>query len=603
MEQLSSKYASTTLLQKDSPPEMIPPDPAATSNTIQEINLSEINKKEDVPTPLRQDIVSRLRYIEDLKFFLVTAPIKWMDGQIIRKYYLNEELGYISCIYWVNLYYITGTDIIKILIFRFEKFGRRILNRKKFEEGIFSDLRNLKVDEHCILQSPRSSMLQFLHKNNCIKTQKKQKVFFWFSVLHDRLFADCLERDLKRELEIQKLHQSAKATGQPVNQDKLNLLTRSLTTKASNEPSLSFKYDPHKGLKPKNESLNETKESVNASKNKLYEQLVDYMQTLDMVKTPLATDLKFNLDSATNINRIDETSVDNSENIVKAANFNSPAFMKQESPKLEARKNDNFISNTRVDKVKSISKNKSKRHPNLSINVPDNNNIKARKSSSFVSNYDSFNKNITNDGDFPLDYFPVEVDYQNSVYQSINASNSSNYEPPLLNTKVQPPPLKQRKLNSNNPNMEYNKFMEQLISPMGGYINPFQIQQQAGEKYMFNGAGFTPVLSAFPQDAQTGGQNYPQNTFSNSMNNADINQWQYMNMLSLPIPPPPSSTVLQQSQQLPSSYQPYVNGNWGFMNYQQPSQQQLHYQQSSQTSSQAHQFSQNQNQNEKDSDA
>ncbi|OBA27585.1 STE-domain-containing protein, partial [Hanseniaspora valbyensis NRRL Y-1626] len=171
----------------------------AVRNTPQEINLSNITHKEDVPTPLRQDIVSRLRYIEDLKFFLVTAPIKWMDGQVIRKYYLNEELGYISCIYWENLYYITGTDIIKILIFRFEKFGRHIINKKKFEEGIFSDLRNLKVDEHCILQLPRSPMLQFLHKNYCIKTQKKQKVFFWFSVVHDRLFADCLERDLKRE--------------------------------------------------------------------------------------------------------------------------------------------------------------------------------------------------------------------------------------------------------------------------------------------------------------------------------------------------------------------------------------------------------------------
>lgn len=583
----------------------------ATPNTIQEVNLSEINKKEDVPTPLRQDIVSRLRYIEDLKFFLVTAPIKWMDGQIIRKYYLNEDLGYISCIYWVNLYYITGTDIIKILIFRFEKFGRQILNRKKFEEGIFSDLRNLKVDEHCILQLPRSSMLQFLHKNNCIKTQKKQKVFFWFSVLHDRLFADCLERDLKRESEIQRLHQTARVTGQPVNRYKLDSLTKSLTTKALTEPSLSFKYDPNKGLKTKNESQDDNKEFVNTSKNKLYEQLVDYMQTLDMVKTPLATNLKFNLDSTTNINRTNELAMASSANMENPTDFNSPAFMKQESPKVETSKDNQFSSNIPVDNAKKGGKKKLKRHPNLSINVPDSNNIKVRKTNTLATNYDSFNKHITdsntNDGDFPLDYFPVEVEYQENVEQSLHASNTANYDSPLLNSKIQPGPLKKRKLNSNNPNMEYNKFMEQLISPMGGYINPFQIQQQTGEKYLFNGTGFTPVISAFPQDPQTGGQNYPQNTFSNSvsnMNNMDINQWQYMNMLSMPIPPPPSTTVLQQNQQhFASSYQPYVNGNWGFMSYQQPSQQPLHYQHSRQASNTTTHFSQNQNQNEKEPDS
>ncbi|KAK4994360.1 hypothetical protein LTR28_000905, partial [Elasticomyces elasticus] len=36
------------------------------------------------------------------------------------------------------------TDIVRCLSFRFQAFGRPVKNSKKFEEGIFSDLRNLK---------------------------------------------------------------------------------------------------------------------------------------------------------------------------------------------------------------------------------------------------------------------------------------------------------------------------------------------------------------------------------------------------------------------------------------------------------------------------
>ena len=43
-----------------------------------------------------------------------------------------------------NLFHISGTDIVRCLAFRFQAFGRPVKNSKKFEEGIFSDLRNLK---------------------------------------------------------------------------------------------------------------------------------------------------------------------------------------------------------------------------------------------------------------------------------------------------------------------------------------------------------------------------------------------------------------------------------------------------------------------------
>lgn len=109
--------------------------------------------------------------------------------------------------------------------FRFQAFGRPVKNSKKFEEGIFSDLRNLKSGTDASLEEPKSPFLDFLYKNNCIRTQKKQKVFYWYSVPHDRLFLDALERDLKRE----KMGQEA-------------------TTLAVAEPALSFEFDSSQSL-------------------------------------------------------------------------------------------------------------------------------------------------------------------------------------------------------------------------------------------------------------------------------------------------------------------------------------------------------------------
>ena len=124
-----------------------------------------------------------------------------------------------------NLFHISGTDIVRCLSFRFQAFGRPVKNSKKFEEGIFSDLRNLKSGTDASLEEPKSPFLDFLYKNNCIRTQKKQKVFYWYSVPHDRLFLDALERDLKRE----------KMSQEP-------------TTVAVSEPALSFEFDSSQSL-------------------------------------------------------------------------------------------------------------------------------------------------------------------------------------------------------------------------------------------------------------------------------------------------------------------------------------------------------------------
>ncbi|KAL1915120.1 uncharacterized protein VTP21DRAFT_7601 [Calcarisporiella thermophila] len=140
----------------------------------------------------------RLQQIEALRYFLTTAPTTMSPNESIQRHALpNDEQ--IACVLWQNLFHITGTDILRSLIFRFEAFGRPVANLKKFEEGVFSDLRNLKTGTDATLEGPKSDFLDLLYKNNCIRTQKKQKVYYWFSVPHDKLFVDALERDLRRE--------------------------------------------------------------------------------------------------------------------------------------------------------------------------------------------------------------------------------------------------------------------------------------------------------------------------------------------------------------------------------------------------------------------
>ncbi|KAL7276876.1 Transcription factor mst12 [Rhizina undulata] len=173
---------------------------------------------------LPHDAQVALQQVDNLKYFLISAPVDWVPDQYIRRFLLPTG-EYVSCVLWNNLFHISGTDIVRCLSFRFQAFGRPVKNSKKFEEGIFSDLRNLKSGTDASLEEPKSPFLDFLYKNNCIRTQKKQKVFYWYSVPHDRLFLDALERDLKRE----------KMGQEP-------------TTVAVNEPALSFEFDSSQSL-------------------------------------------------------------------------------------------------------------------------------------------------------------------------------------------------------------------------------------------------------------------------------------------------------------------------------------------------------------------
>jgi len=159
-----------------------------------------------LPQDQRQQLLAAFNAhpaVRDLRHWLNDSP-KIMSQQQqagalpLLTYTLPGTQETISCVFWRGKYHITGTDIVKILRFRFACLGKPVGNMKKFEEGVFSDLRNLKAGEHATLEEPKSEFLEFLYKHNCIRTQKKQKVFYWYEVHHDDLVLEAFERDAKR---------------------------------------------------------------------------------------------------------------------------------------------------------------------------------------------------------------------------------------------------------------------------------------------------------------------------------------------------------------------------------------------------------------------
>lgn len=115
-----------------------------------------------------------LEAVDKLKFFLATAPGSFdpspaptHDSTVLEDRCFNRfplPTGeQISCILWNGLYHITGTDIVRALNFRFLAFGRPVKNVKKFEEGIFSDLRNLKAGSDATLEEPKVRLQQCCH--------------------------------------------------------------------------------------------------------------------------------------------------------------------------------------------------------------------------------------------------------------------------------------------------------------------------------------------------------------------------------------------------------------------------------------------------------
>lgn len=126
--------------------------------------------------PLTVQEKDNLLRLDELKCFLANAHTQWSasgstnqnnsfpnsSGSLhpsMNRFRLHSS-EYVTCVSWNNHYFITGTDIVRALVFRFEAFGRPVRNMKKFEEGIFSDLRNLKPGFDACLEEPKVSIVR-----------------------------------------------------------------------------------------------------------------------------------------------------------------------------------------------------------------------------------------------------------------------------------------------------------------------------------------------------------------------------------------------------------------------------------------------------------
>ncbi|KAE8228343.1 hypothetical protein CF326_g6728 [Tilletia indica] len=137
-----------------------------------------------------------------------------------------QDHAFVSCVLWNGQMWLTGTDICRIVRFRFEAFGRKIVNINKFHEGIYSDLRNIKAGAGASCEEPKSPFLEALYIYETIQSAKRQKTFQWFPIaMHDQLFLDQLSRDYERSVR-----------------------SEPMCTEAVREPALSFVYNGYLAL-------------------------------------------------------------------------------------------------------------------------------------------------------------------------------------------------------------------------------------------------------------------------------------------------------------------------------------------------------------------
>lgn len=157
-------------------------------------------------TPLRPMLAAELAAIHR---FIAAGPAEASraasaspDGAALASFALPGTEETLHCVAYGGLHLVSGYDIIKtfrVLVFS-SGSGALLASTasRKFEEGVFSVLRRLKVGPHCRLEDNRSDMLAWLHQNDCIRTVKKQKVYYWQCVDFFSLAAEIRSRCLSR---------------------------------------------------------------------------------------------------------------------------------------------------------------------------------------------------------------------------------------------------------------------------------------------------------------------------------------------------------------------------------------------------------------------
>ncbi|ODO03103.1 60S ribosomal protein L39 [Cryptococcus amylolentus CBS 6273] len=152
-----------------------------------------------------------VKHLSRLQFFLATAPTRWMGSEDsatkhrpslvdaslssphpnLNKFLLpNGE--HVACVFWNGLYHITGTDIVRALVFRFEAFSRPVRNVKKFEEGVFSDLRNLKPGTDACLEEPKPGLPTSLRRSRVLTGNDERETLACPTTANNVLFSRSL---------------------------------------------------------------------------------------------------------------------------------------------------------------------------------------------------------------------------------------------------------------------------------------------------------------------------------------------------------------------------------------------------------------------------
>lgn len=146
----------------------------------------------------KTELYSKL--LSDLRDFLVAASRTWQPSEECRRFTIFGDC--ITCACWKNEGLVSGVDIVKTIcaLYRLNHLGDYPRDRRKFEEGIVSDLRNLKLGPDAYLEQANSPLLKFLFRINSVRTHKRQKVFKWVSVPFHRLYIDAVDRDRRYQV-------------------------------------------------------------------------------------------------------------------------------------------------------------------------------------------------------------------------------------------------------------------------------------------------------------------------------------------------------------------------------------------------------------------
>lgn len=142
--------------------------------------------------------------------FLEKADENIEDEEECRRFTIFGDS--ITCAFWRKEGLISGSDIIKVIkaIYRLKFLGQSPKDRRKFEDGIISDLRSLRIGKDATLEEANSPLLKFLYRLNCVRTHKRQKIFKWASVPFMKLFSDSLKRDCNNTTSPPKVHPGIK---------------------------------------------------------------------------------------------------------------------------------------------------------------------------------------------------------------------------------------------------------------------------------------------------------------------------------------------------------------------------------------------------------